>query len=191
LTNGLQSQVLGQYGETAAYIPPLLLSVLAEMRTASNEMGRLVDLPTWGRVSEMDARYLTHQWAKKVDKKLIPVPPAPAATPGVHVPAHAKGVSHASFPQPEAGPSRKRGAVDLASPPQKASKRPRTKTARRPTIALDEPKAGGPKRQGGKSKEILTDTGSESGEVDEEQAKQKGKGKSKGKSGKTPAKVSF
>jgi hypothetical protein len=176
------------------YIPPLIMSAVAELRISLNSAGNIERsrLPIWARVSEIDDRYRTHQWAKKTDMKLIPVP---AATPTPHVlriPAREKVVKLPSAPPPLAGPSTrpvaKRSAPGSPSPPRKAAKRP--KAATRPVVVLRVPKLpAGLSEKGGKSKEILADTGSEKADEEKEAVKQRGK--SKGKSVQTPAKVSL
>jgi hypothetical protein len=171
----LQSQVLGQHGATAAYIPPLLLSVLAELRAASDDAQRLVQLPTWGRVSEVDPRYLSHQWAKKADARLIPEAPASLFTPPPCIPSRPQVIQRASSPPPEAGPSRKRAAEEPPSPPHKATKRPKAKPMPRPVVLLPVPK-------GARTKSSWMDSMSESGGDEEDvRAQEKGKGKGKAK----------
>jgi hypothetical protein len=181
----LQNKVFVTYGETAVYIPGLLLSAAAELRGCLNDEGRAVRLPCWGNVSETDNRYLTHQWAKKTDIKLIPVVAAPPARHVVRIPARRKVVEAPSTTPPKAGSS-KRAATASPSPNRKGIKRARA--ASRPAVIMPTP------RKRSKSKAVAPDSGSEKGskepELEKEKGKEKGKGKGKGKSAEVPAKVS-
>jgi hypothetical protein len=171
------------YGETAVYIPGLLLSAAAELRSCLNDEGRAVRLPCWGNVSETDNRYATHQWAKKTDIKLIPVVAAPPARHVVRIPARQHVVEAPSSTPPKAGSS-KRAATASPSPNRKGIKRARA--ASRPAVIMPTP------RKRSKSKAVALDAGSETGSKEQELVKEKGKqkGKGKGKSAEVPAKVS-
>jgi hypothetical protein len=176
--------VFGKYGETAVYIPALMLSAAAELRSCQNGEEGLVKLPCWGNVSEMDERFATHQWAKKTDVKLIPAVAAPPARNIVRIPARRQVVEPASTTPPKAGPS-KRAATASPSPNRKGNKRVRATS--HPTAIIPTP------RKRSKFKPAFPVPGSEKGAAEQELVKEKGKAKGRGKAmaGDIPPKVSF
>lgn len=159
------------------YIPALIMSAAAELKSCQNAEGGLVRLPCWGNVSETDDRYRTHQWAHKTDVTLIPVVAAPPPRNLLRIPPRRKPAEGTSSTPAKAGPS-KRAAT--ASPSPKGNGNKRMRAASRPTVPMAAPKrSAGPLRQVSKSKVVVLDAASEKVDEKEKLVKQKEKGKGK------------